>query len=389
MVWLAFFQATPGIFSALPIYLIVTFMFFRRSRVPKQICLNFLLGFGIIFVVVLAQSIHQNENVTIIAMVSDQSLREVITKGTYSMENGVDWGSFLRTTVISSVTLMLTVVVNRTGQQEKYISYLINFALASVLIVLILANGLGADQFKEIIAPFTSLETGNYLTSDQFGYRISGFFHEPSHSSVFFGTLLATRLALQQTVWGYISSLAILFAFFLMSRSIGILAIFIITLYFLYAPKWASLVAMLGSAMLQVILIIVSGYFPQFGLFRSVYERALSSEVYNATTLDWFLGFDFGEVYSFEPIVGLTLQIGIVGLVGLYFILQRDVRTIGFFVFSFTLMPQLWFYPAWGAVGVFMIALQAKEMSGAVTKDRKRQDRIHVKHAHLGSTLAR
>jgi hypothetical protein len=124
--------------------------------------------------------------------------------------------------------------------------------------------------------------------------------------------------------------------------------------------------------MLQMILRSVAEYYTDLELFRSVYERTFKSEVYNATPLDQLVGFDFGQVYSFEPIVGLTLQIGIIGLIGLYFILQRDVRTFGFFVFSFTLIPQLWYYPAWGAVGVFMIALYAKEMS--VAKDKRSEE---------------
>lgn len=388
MAWLTFFQVSPGILFALPIYLIVAFMFFRQSHIPKRISLNFLLGFGIILAVVLAQSILRNENATIVAMVSDLAFREVMTKGIYSMENGINWLSFFRMFVIVTVTLMLTVVVNRTARPEKYITYLVYYALASFLFVFVLANSVGADQFKAIIAPLTSLETSNYLVSDEFGYRISGFFHEPSHASIFFGTVFAAFFVLRQAVLSRVSILVILFAFFMMSRSLSIFAVFVVALYFLYAPKWASLGALIALTMLQVILRIVAEYYAEFGLFRSVYERAFESEMYNATTLDQMLGFDFGQVYSFEPIVGLTLQIGSIGLVGLYFILQRDIRTFGFLVFSFTLIPQLWYYPAWGAVGVFMIALHAKEMSAAKTDGRKWQNRIRVERIRLRSVSA-
>lgn len=388
MAWLTFFQVSPGILFALPIYLIVAFMFFQKLHIPKRISLNFLLGFCIILAVVLAQSILRNENATIVAMVSDLAFREVMTKGIYSMENGINWLSFFRMFVIITVTLMLTVVVNRTAQPEKYITYLVYYALASFLFVFILANSVGADQFKAIIAPLTSLDTSNYLVSDEFGYRISGFFHEPSHASIFFGAVFAAYFVLRQDVLSRISILVILFVFFTMSRSLSILAVFVVTLYFLYAPKWASLGALIALTMLQVILRVVAEYYAEFGLFRSVYERAFESEMYNATTLDQMLGFDFGQVYSFEPIVGLTLQIGSIGLVGLYFILQRDIRTFGFLVFTFTLVPQLWYYPAWGAVGVFMIALHAKEMSAAGTNGRKLQNMIRAESNSLRSVSA-
>ena len=381
--WLTFFQASPGILFALPIYLIVALMFFRLSYLPKRFSLNFLLGFGIILAIVIVQSIFRNESTTIVAMVSDTAFREVITKGTYSMENGINWLSFFRMILIVTVTLMLTVVINRIAQSEKYITYLVYYALASFFLVFVLANSVGADQFKAIIAPLTSLETSNYLVSDEFGYRISGFFHEPSQASVFFGTVFAAFFVLRQAVLQRVSILAILFAFFMMSRSISILAVFVVALYFLYAPKWASLGALIALTMLQVILRIAAEYYAEVGLFRSVYERAFESEIYNATMLDQLFGFDFGQVYSFEPIVGLTLQVGSIGLVGLYFILQRDIRTFGFLVFSFTLVPQLWFYPAWGAVGIFMIALHAKGMSAVMANDRKRQNKNRVERIYL------
>ncbi len=363
-------------------------MFFRHSRIARRALFNSLLGLIIMFAVILGQSFFRNEHTNVVAMVTDQALREVITKGNYGMQNGVAWVSFIRMIVFALITIMFVASIDRTNTRERYVAYLVNFAVASFVIVFVLANAMGANQFKALISPITSLETANYLTYHGNALRISGFFHEPSHSSLFFGTALAALFVLRRGFFSRVRVIVILFVFFLMSRSMGILAVFIFALYFLYAPKWGALAALFASVFLQAILSFWAEYYATTGLFRSVNERSFRSEVYNATSQQWLVGFDFGQVYSFEPFVGLTLQIGILGLVGMYFILQREIRTFGFFIFAFSLTPQLWFYPAWGSVGVFMIALHAKELSDARRMNEK-ATRIRDKRASFALKLAR
>jgi hypothetical protein len=368
LAWLAFFQSSPGVLFGLPVYLITLVMFLLEPRISKRVLVNVLLGVGILVTVVLSQSIFRNEGVVVISMVSDVRFREVITKGTYHMENGVNLVSAFRMILFAVVAVIFAVLLNRTNEQVRHITILKNFVLATFLIVFVSVNVMGADQFKALIAPLTSLDSENYLTSDNYGYRISGFFHEPSQSSLFLGTSLAALFVLKRSILYRLHVLIVLLVFFMMSRSISIMAQFTITFVFLCTPRWVSLAALVGSIFLQALLKYVASYFVTTGLFRSIYERSFSSEVHGATIMDWLLGFDFGQVYSFEPIVGIALQIGAIGIVGLYVILQRDIRIFAFAVFSFTLAPQLWYFPAWGAVGVFMIALRARDIS----KDRGR-----------------
>lgn len=376
---LAFFSALPGIFSGLGIVLISLVSLFSARKLQAKVVQNYCIGLSLLSVCIAGQLISQNRDVTIIAIVSDANLREVITRGVYQMENGVDVIRLLRLIIAASVLTIIFNHVSRRRQEVQYVGSLVMFLALSYLISFLSAYSLGANQFKHLLSAISSLDSSNYLTSDGYGYRISGFFHEPSQASVFAGTTLACSLALNLTTRR--ACLLVLFAvtIFLLSRSITVLIIFSAAFALLKSPKSLVVFAIGALWFFQSIVAFILQRFEATGLLRSIYERSFRSQVFGADVSNVLVGFDFGEVYSFEPIWGISLQVGYIGLAALYFFLQRDLRTFSIALLCFAASPQMWFWPSWLALAVFAVTSHALDSrSTAVQYSNHRMEKIRV-----------
>ncbi|MDP4062068.1 hypothetical protein RBLE17_18250 [Rhodobacteraceae bacterium LE17] len=271
------------------------------------------------------------------------------------MENGVDIFRVARCLLMISLVTILVNYAKRFNNGRNFIEQTILFLCISFIITLLGANIIGSEIFKSLISIVSSLNTPNYLTQDQYGYRLSGFFHEPSQASIVFGTSLACLAYMRSKIRWFLVLTVLAILYFFMSRSLTILVIFLVCLILLNTPRIFSVIFICTLFGFQTIISVFHNQILPTGLIRSIYERAFASQFEIADWRNFLFGTDFGEVYSFEPIWGIHLQVGYIGLIALYFILQRDVRAYAFAVTCFTIAPHLWFAPSWFALAIFLI----------------------------------
>ena len=358
---LALVQSSPGLLFGMPIYFLIFGIFLHHHlRINKRILFNTGIGLALIILTLILQIVFRNGNSIIEAMVSDQTLRSNITKGMYSMENGASLISSLRLIIFAMLTGIFITLFDMKYSIKEIIPSLFSYSIGTFLLVFALSMLLGADVLKSVLSRFSSLDASNFLTIDRFGYRISGFFNEPSHSSVFIGTVMAAMFSLSRDAKSKVLAIiGLLFVFFL-ARSVTIFAIFGAGLFLLRASSGTALVSVFAVFYIQNAMKLIADNFGSSGLFRSVYERTFRSEIFGNTLTDSLFGFDFGQVYSFEPIKGIMLQLGVVGVIALYFISQRSLQVFSFAILCFSAIPQMWYYPPWAAIGLFAAVFFSK-----------------------------
>ena len=352
---LAFFYCLPGILSGLGLYAVAAWFAGKSPFKRREVITNYLIGLGLVLTVLLVQTTFPNNEATIIGMVSDIDLREILTRGVYGMENGVDTFAFVRFLILVTLFVFLWEALAKDENLDKFLRASSLIIVSSFIFVFLAVSVLGGDEFKKIISPISSLNSPNYLTQDSFGYRISGFFHEPSQASVFAGTALACSFLIVKGLTQKLFAVASVFVVFFLSRSFTVIPVFLIAAVLLRSSRAFSLMVMVFLFFAQVVLRFLADRYWETGLFRSLYERSFKSEVFEARAIDVLFGYDFGEIYSFEPLFGAALQVGYVGLLAIFFFLRRDVSTFVFALFCFAVVPQLWYSSAWLAIGMFSL----------------------------------
>lgn len=335
--------------------------------------MNYLIGLGLMFAVLLVQTAFRNDDATIIGMVTDANFRETITRGVYGMENGVNTFAFVRFLILMTLFVFLWEALAKDRNLDRFLGANSIFIVSSFFFVFLAVGVLGGDGFKQLISPISSLNSPNYLTQDKFGYRISGFFHEPSQASVFAGAALACSFWLVKGLRRKLVVVASVIVIFFLSRSLAVIPVFLIAAVLLRSSRTFSLAVGVAVFFAQVVLKFLADRYWETGLFRSLYERSFRSEVFEGRGIDIFFGYDFGQIYSFEPVIGTALQVGYVGLLAIFFFLRRDVSTFVFALLCFAVVPQLWYSPAWLAIGMFLLTrMRLGEIVGNTRRFRLR-----------------
>ena len=158
---------------------------------------------------------------------------------------------------------------------------------------------------------------GNFLVTDQFGVRLSGFFHEPSQMSLVAGSLLGLWLFGKRFKFRKLLISTIMLIFFVVtSRSLAIFITLFCFFLFLCASK--SLLIFLFISLIATNFIfrdwinLIVEIYPKYDFFfRSFHERLfLAPEIFDDLRL-LFVGLDFGQVYGFSPIFGVSCAVGL------------------------------------------------------------------------------
>ncbi|WP_418641898.1 hypothetical protein ACNUDM_00390 [Vibrio chaetopteri] len=223
-------------------------------------------------------------------------------------------------------------------------------AMVSMVFLVILQVDSSYEIFKFLSRQ--DVGVGNYLVKDEFGYRISAGFAEPSVMSVVAGTCAGLIFAKLEWKKRIVISLSLIFLFFV-SRSLAIIIVF--TLIYLILNHYRLF--LIGMTIFMVLLTIVTTGFlfdSAFSfLFRSANERLFLPQG-DFGYINVLFGVDFGQVYAFIPIVNHVLQFGVVGLVAFYFIFKFDVKLFLIYLVISFVSPQFWFPTQWICLGFAM-----------------------------------
>jgi hypothetical protein len=193
---------------------------------------------------------------------------------------------------------------------------------------------------------------GNFLVRDSFGYRISAGFVEPSLMSVFSGTLAGIIFKYLPKYKKIFILLSVAFIF-IVSRSLSIIIVFF-AVHFLHNYFKILFVGAISFILLFILFLkdyFFDGYFSF--LFRSANER-LHVPLFDYHVSQVLFGIDFGQVYSFIPVVNHLMQFGVLGVIIFYVMFRFDVRSFVVYLCISFITPQFWFPMQWICLGLIL-----------------------------------
>lgn len=327
-------------------------------------CFFLILLFILIFLC--QKYFYQGVEGEVYSSVSDVSYREVITLGSYRLSGDVDVRDVIK--FIFCLFLGVVVVLNRKKlslidyKRELGILLLSAFFLQAGLLLLV--QFLEVSEFFKFLVGQSGGVAQNHLTIDQFGYRLSLGFYEPSQMSLFMGSVIGAYVSLERNKKKMLMAVLVGLFLFVTSRSITIIFWAGCVHYLLVCSK-KMLILFVGFMVAGIgCFSVVKKYIVGFSLFRSLHERSYFPDI-DAPILGFLIGFDFGQVYSFIPLVGMVMQVGLVGVVALFFLVECRVRVAILVVLVFTIAPQMWYSLQWLSVAVLYLASSQCQIENA------------------------
>ncbi|MCF4098408.1 hypothetical protein [Maritalea mediterranea] len=286
----------------------------------------------------------------IIGPVALAKYRETLSIGTYDFGGTVRFTAYIKF-IFNIVTLTFITHGLRFIGKSRF-----NLLISRVLFLLIFTQILMGIMIMLLSKPFiTELvfpikgASPNFLVRDQFGYRNSGFFYEPSHLSMLVSTITAIWLNSFSLKKMALAIGCIVFTFFTTRSATGP-ALFILLVFLIRAPRPALVVAFLCLFCFPLVSKFIASEFGGLFFLRSIFERFYFPQVNISNVFGFITGFDFGQVYAFIPIYGIAMQIGVLGLVMFLVFFGINIRIFLIFLVLCTVSPQLWFSIQWSAL---------------------------------------
>ncbi|MBY7897381.1 hypothetical protein KW478_12790 [Vibrio fluvialis] len=315
-----------------------------KSRLKITYCLLFFVFLLYLLLMVYFQStLHQGH---IYSSVSDIKYRELITLGWYPISGDINYWYLIKFVVAAT---LFTLIVNNFRDYPHYeyaifIRRVVNAAifLSFVYFVSLYVFDIG-PYLKMLVGQGETEGANNHLTRDMFGYRISLGFYEPSQMSTFLGSILALNYTFSKELWKKIGTTLVVFSLFMLSRSSAIMIVFFLVSLVLNNNRMFSVMLIAGLFFFVSLFPVIKGYLIDFSVFRSIHERSLVPDFENITISNILFGFDYGNVYSFIPGLGVIIQIGILGYIAIVLLFIRHPRTLFTFIIIYTLAPQTWY----------------------------------------------
>lgn len=355
-----------GVFQITSLLAIVVTSFRKKTIVlPAELITLLLVFFCCLILQVVTNTYYP---VQVDALVTDVSKRSLLTFGSYVSSGSANVSLLIRFLVGFTVFYLvrdLTTKVSSATLVTAIKRVLICCVIFQFLILFAVALLDGAYLLKVAIGQGDPTGPSNYLTTDEFGYRLSLGFYEPSHMSVFLGPLIALQArlisGLRNLLWFFLLTLF----FAVTSRSASIVFSFVII--YLILDNRRMLVS-LGVGFVLSLFIGVAQYlsyfrtFDSYNLLRSMFERSHIPEIEGFKSLHWAFGVDFGQVYSFVPIYNQMLTMGLFFWGVLFLFWRKDLRKIYSFFALFFVVPQPWTLIPWISLGLVHGALSLRRL---------------------------
>ena len=331
-----------------------------RFKVDK----HFLIFVVLFSILVMVQAVFYSESSKVLTgNLTDVSLRNNGTLGEYSVSGKINLYFFAKLILFSYFFSLISKSDSfRILTTLKYLLFLA-VGLQSGLTLISIFGG-SAMSAVTALGP----SSNNFLVGDQFGARISLFFHEPSQMGVVIGSLLGAWLVKNASLRKIFLVCGFLLFFIVTSRSLSVLFVFVSFVTVIKASRYAVLFGFVfclvffrfSRPVLESLITLYPGY--QF-LFRSSGERLFMPVDFFSDFSGLLIGYDFGQIYYFPPVYGIVSQVGIIGFFLFLVLFRFDLKVLMFFVLISFVSPQLWFHISFVAAAIFSAAVSRKRHS--------------------------
>ena len=353
-----------GVFQVTSLLAIVLTSLRKKTIVVPSNLITLLIIFSVCLIFQVVTNTHYS--IQIDSLVTDVNKRTELTFGTYVSSGTVNFALLLRFLVAFVIYHLTRDLISKMPSKMlvAVIKNLLVFCVIFQLLLFISVEFLGWAQFLKIaIGQGGNIGPSNYLTSDEFGYRLSLGFYEPSHMSVLIGPLIAIQARLVQGPLYFLASCGLVLFFAFTSRSSAMIFSFVII--YLILDERRFLVS-LGVGVVGTVFVVGAEFLSYvrgidgYNLLRSLAERTHIPDIDRFHTLHWVFGVDFGQVYSFVPILSQTLTLGLLFSAALFASWRRDLRQIYSFFALFFVVPQPWTLIPWISLGLVHGVLSAR-----------------------------
>ncbi|WP_188007791.1 hypothetical protein [Photobacterium damselae] len=301
------------------------FVFIYNKKLSKKNNIYIYLAIVFIAIFILQILLLKGTDIYIFTSVVDSKLRlsDLNTFGYYFINGEVN----IKYAILTIVYIMYFYFMSSNIESKNEIYKLIKtFSIVySILFILLFIMTYSASSV-EILKAMAN-HAPNYLTKDDFGFRISLGFAEPS----MMGALLGPLLAILFVSFNKKKLAIIVFLLaMIMSRSGSLFILFFSVIFLLkYRVNLLSfIIVIIGVIFISSLSEdIISSLSENIFIFRSVAERLFFPHL-DITRLYYFIGIDYGHVMSFYPIISIIIQIGIIGLIGIIFIMKGNYNII-------------------------------------------------------------
>jgi hypothetical protein len=339
---------THGLWQAGFITFYIFLFFYRRIKIPLIFIYCVLVMIIIFIFQIYFNSLYP---VSIFSGVVDSSLRSHGTMGTYYADGSTNFVLLFKFFVYLFITLLIS---KSFSSINLFVSFLYRLFIFVFLLNLVFFFILFIDSSYDLLKFLArqNVGTGNFLVSDDFGYRISAGFTEPSLMSSFAGTLAGVifkYLGRDRKIFIFFA----IFIIFLVSRSLSIFIVFF-SVHLIYC--YFSIFCLGSPPFLMLIFLffkddVFNGKLSF--LFRSSNER-LHLPVFDYSWSHILFGIDFGQVYAFLPGVNHLLQYGVFGFLVFYLMFKFDLKTFLIYLCISFVIPQFWFPSQWICLGLIL-----------------------------------
>lgn len=301
------------------------FVFLYKRKVSKKNNIYIYMAIMFIIIFVFQFFFLKGTNSYIFTSVVDSKLRlsELNTFGYYFINGNVN----VKYAVLTIVYIMYFYFMSNNIESKNEIYKLIKtFAIVYSILFIFLFIMTYSVSVIEILKAMAN-NAPNYLSKDDFGFRISLGFSEPSMMGALLGPLLAILFV---SFNNKKLAITVFLLAMILSRSGSLFVLFFSVIFLLkYRVNLLSFImVIIGvifiSSLSENVITSLSEY---FFIFRSISER-LFFPYLDITRLYYFIGVDYGSVMSFYPIISIIIQIGIIGMIGIIFIMKFNYNII-------------------------------------------------------------
>ncbi|WP_422840510.1 hypothetical protein [Aeromonas veronii] len=331
----------PVLFLGLNIYVVILhelIIFLLNGRLNRHRVI-FLLSPIAFLAIIIGQLYLDYNGETIFGVLSDSSLRTYDSMGTIELNGNVDFVAIFKMFTYFALVFLFLNNIKCLYDWYDLFKIILQLNIFVVIVIFFLCySDLALSMLKAL-----SLNAPNFLTVDEIGHRVSGFYYEPSQFSLMMSSVLASLYFLSRDKKAKIKIIFLLFLFFSVSRSVTLVTSFSLCIILLYRPR-----LFIASIIISLLLMInsnsiIESIYGSSSLFRSLLARTVVTEFSLPFPYNMFGG-DFGQVTSFYPFYGIVFQTGFLGLLFVFVIFKFRIPLAMLILLLFSVSPRLWYF---------------------------------------------
>ncbi|WP_376869695.1 hypothetical protein AB5G97_07425 [Aeromonas veronii] len=350
----------PVLFLGLNIYIVILhelIVFFLNGRLNRH-RLILLLSPIAFLAIIIAQLYLDYNGETLFGVLSDPSLRTYDAMGTIELNGNVDFVAIFKMfTYFSLVFLFLSNIKCLYDWCDLFIIIVRLNVILVIVIFFLCYSDLALAMLKKL-----ALNSPNFLTVDDIGNRVSGFYYEPSQFSLMMSTVLASLYFFSRDKKTKVQIVFSLLLFFSVSRSVTLLASFLLCITLLYRPRLFVAFSLVSLLLMFNSDSIIESIYGSSSLFRSLLARTVVTNFSLSFPYNMFGG-DFGQVTSFYPFYGIIFQTGYLGLFLVFIILKFRIPLAMLILLLFSVSPRLWYFDIYLPATFIYIAYYSRELA--------------------------